>query len=72
MTLDCRGLVCPMPVLTLSRRIKDVAVGTVVEMLSTDPGSELDLESWVARTGHRLLETTQSRGVFRFLVERAT
>ena len=70
LTLDCRGLACPMPVLKLSKTLKEVAVGGVVEMLVTDPGSELDLEAYVDRTGHRLLERSEAKGVFRFLVQR--
>lgn len=70
-TLDCRGLVCPLPVIKLSKAIKAVQVGQVIEMLATDPGSVPDLEAFQKQTGHRLLEHSEAGGVFRFLVQRS-
>ena len=69
-TLDCKGLVCPLPVLKLSRAIKALAVGAVVELLATDPGSVPDLEAFERQTGHKVLERDELDGVFRFLVRR--
>ena len=69
-TLDCRGLVCPMPVIKLSKAIKDLAVGAVLEMLATDPGSVPDLAAFEKQTGHRVVERSEADGVFRFLVQR--
>lgn len=72
LTLDCKGLACPMPVLKLSGVLKTLAGGAVVEMFATDPGSVPDLEAYQRRTGHRLLEWSESGGVYRFLVRRAS
>ncbi len=69
--LDCRGLVCPMPVIKLSKAIKALAVGAVVEMLATDPGAVPDMEAFERQTGHRVIEQSEANGVFRFLVQRA-
>jgi len=68
--LDCRGLICPMPVIKLSRAIKALAVGAVVELLATDPGAVADLEAFERQTGHRVLERSEADGVFRFRVQR--
>ncbi|MBI4635569.1 MAG: sulfurtransferase TusA family protein [Candidatus Rokubacteria bacterium] len=70
-TLDCRGLACPLPVIKLSKAIKGLPVGAAIEMLATDPGAVADLEAYQKQTGHRLLEWSESNGVFRFLVQRA-
>jgi tRNA 2-thiouridine synthesizing protein A len=69
-TLDCRGLVCPMPVIKLSKAIKTIEKGAVLEMLATDPGSVPDLEAFRKQTGHEIVEQSQGDGVFRFLVRR--
>ena len=69
--LDCRGLLCPIPIIKLSKAVKGVEVGAVIEMLATDPGSVPDMEAFEKETGHRVLERTEANGVFRFLVQRA-
>ena len=70
-TLDCRGMVCPMPVLKLSQAVKVLPPGSLIELLATDPGSVPDLEAFERRTGHRVVARSEADGVFRFLVERA-
>src|SRR3990167_8117882 len=37
--LDCTGLVCPLPVIKLSKAIKAAAPGAVIELLATGPGA---------------------------------
>ena len=37
--MDLKGLPCPMPVVKVSKGIKDVEVGQIVEAISSDPGS---------------------------------
>lgn len=69
--LDCRGLLCPMPIIKLSKAIKAVQVGQVIEMLATDPGSVPDMEAFQRQTGHEILHQEQQDKVFRFLVRRA-
>jgi hypothetical protein len=36
-TLDCKGLLCPVPIIRLSKAIKTIQVGEAIEMLATDP-----------------------------------
>jgi tRNA 2-thiouridine synthesizing protein A len=69
--LDCRGLLCPMPVVKLSKAIKGVDMDAVIEMLATDPGSVADLEAFERQTGHRIVGKSEADGVYRFLVRRA-
>jgi tRNA 2-thiouridine synthesizing protein A len=46
MELDCRGQLCPMPVLALARAITEVAIGDVVTVLATDPAAAVDIAAW--------------------------
>ena len=68
--LDCLGLFCPMPVLKTRDVMKQMTVGQVLEMTSDDPASEADMTSWVARTGHELLEIDKDGTVYRFLLRK--
>ena len=36
--MDLKGLPCPMPVVKVSQGIKDVEVGQIIEVLTTDQG----------------------------------
>ena len=68
--LDCIGLFCPMPILKTRDTIKQIGVGQILEMTSDDPASEVDMQSWTARTGHDLLEIDKHGAVFRFFVRK--
>jgi tRNA 2-thiouridine synthesizing protein A len=68
--VDCRGLSCPWPSLKLAKAIVDVPPGGTLEVLATDAGAPADLEAFAKRTGHRLVERSESGGVQRFVVQR--
>jgi len=55
--LDLKGLPCPMPVVRISQEIGSVAVGEVIEVHTTDPGSLNDFPAWAKITGHEVVAT---------------
>lgn len=57
--LDCTGLLCPVPVIKVSKAIKQIEVGQVLKMIATDPGAPPDMEAWSRQTGHELLDSHQ-------------
>ena len=69
-TVDYKGLFCPMPIVRVSKAIKEVEVGQALEMLADDPGSKPDMEAWARQTGHELLNVVEESGVFKFYVRR--
>ncbi len=69
-TLDLKGLACPMPVVKVSKGIKDVAVGEVLEAVTTDPGSLSDFPSWAKSSGNEIVKTEQRDGEIRFFIKR--
>ncbi|HEY5594902.1 MAG TPA: sulfurtransferase TusA family protein [Nitrospiria bacterium] len=70
-TLDCKGLLCPLPVIRTKQAIDKMAVGQVLEMVSTDRGSVADMAAWSKRTGHELLEHRLDNGLFLFFIRKA-
>jgi tRNA 2-thiouridine synthesizing protein A len=68
--LDCKGLLCPVPIIRLSKAVKAINVGQAIEMLATDPGSMPDMEAYEKQTGHALLVSEKQGDVFRFVVQR--
>ena len=69
-SFDLKGLACPMPVVKVSKGIKDVAVGEVIEAISTDPGSLTDIPAWARTSGNEIVKTDQDGNVIRFLIKR--
>ena len=53
---DARGLVCPMPIIKLSKVVKDIQKGDKLEVRADDPAFESDITTWCQKMGHELLE----------------
>ena len=68
--LDCSGLLCPMPVVRVSKGIKEVSVGQVLKMISTDPGSLSDMQAWAKQTGQQLLDSHREDTKYIFYIKR--
>ena len=69
-TLDCSGMLCPVPVIKTSKAIKEVQVGEVLQMIATDPGAPADMEAWSRQTGNELLDSHQEGGKYIFYFRR--
>ncbi|MET0526144.1 MAG: sulfurtransferase TusA family protein [Nocardioides sp.] len=71
--LDCRGQVCPMPVIELARRIPEIEVGEVVAVLADDPAARHDVPAWCRmREQESVGEDAADDGVPRYLVRRVS
>jgi len=70
--LDLKGLACPMPVVKMSKGIKDVEVGQIVEAITTDPGSLTDFPAWAKTSGNEIVKTDQDGDVIKFYVKRVS
>ena len=69
--LDCKGMLCPMPVVKTNKTLKKMEVGQTLEMTATDPGAMPDMEAWARQTEHKLLVAEDvGDGSFRFLIEK--
>lgn len=50
--VDARGLRCPLPVIRLAARARDLPAGTRVVVLTTDPAARHDVPAWARMRGH--------------------
>ncbi len=71
-TVDCQGLSCPMPIVKTKRAIDEIHPGKVLEVIATDPGSVVDIQSFADRTGHEYLGTVQNGKTYKHYIRRAT
>jgi len=68
--LDLKGLSCPMPVVKVSKGIKEIEVGEVIQAITTDPGSLTDFPAWARTSGNEIVETQQSEAEIKFFIRR--
>ena len=70
LSLDFKGLLCPMPVVKIAQAIKQVQVGDLVEAVATDPGVMADIPAWTRTTGNELVTLEKREKDIRFIVKR--
>jgi tRNA 2-thiouridine synthesizing protein A len=57
--IDALGLLCPLPVLRLRKRLKNLKSGTVIKLLADDPAATIDIPHFCAQNGHKFLHSNQ-------------
>ncbi|MBZ4021702.1 preprotein translocase subunit TatB [Rhodobacter sp. TJ_12] len=70
LSLDLRGLLCPLPVLRLRKALLGLPEGAVVQMQATDRASWIDVPHFCAQAGHKLLSAEEAEGVLHYRVQR--
>ena len=70
-SVDARGERCPMPLLLAKRALRDITVGGVLEVFSTDAGSERDFESFARLAGHQVSCERLPDDVLRLMIIKA-
>lgn len=69
--LDCRGMICPRPVIELARHVEDVPPGGVVAVVADDAAAAYDVPAWCRMRGHEYVGVDHAEdGVARYLVRR--
>ena len=57
--LDCRRLLCPMPVIRVQDKVAELQAGDELEAICTDPGVMQDIPAWCRINGHQVLDQRQ-------------
>ena len=60
--LDLSGLMCPLPIVMTSEKVKKLEEGEVIKVISTDPGFERDVYNWCKQTGNELVKLEKENG----------
>ncbi len=68
--LDTLGLYCPMPIVKTAKKIKDLKIGQVLEVISDDEGIKEDMPAWCRRTGNEFLRIEEGEGEYRIYVRK--
>jgi tRNA 2-thiouridine synthesizing protein A len=70
-SLDAKGLMCPMPIVKMAKKMKEMEVGKMLELISDDVGSVDDVPAWCKRNGNELVEMKQEGSVYYYYIRRA-
>lgn len=70
MDLDAIGLLCPLPVLKLRKRLAALKPGDRIRLLADDPAAIIDVPHFCAETGHVLVESAEADGIQSYLVQK--
>ncbi|MBL4661236.1 MAG: sulfurtransferase TusA family protein [Alcanivoracaceae bacterium] len=68
--IDAKGTRCPQPLLLAKQGIKQINSKQVILLEATDPHTDLDLEVWCERFGHKIISTEVQDNVYRFWIEK--
>lgn len=68
--LDLKGLACPMPIVKVSKGIKEVEVGQVLKAVTTDPGALTDFPAWANTSGNEIVDTVTEGDETYFFIKR--
>lgn len=68
--VDATGSFCPGPLMELIGQLKEMEVGEVLELLSSDKGSAADVPEWVHKVGHEMVGTEEKDGVWHIRVRK--
>ena len=71
MTLDLRGLRCPLPALKTRKALTRLAGGDLLVVECTDPLSTLDIPNLINQTGDVLEGSENQPGLFVFRIKKA-
>ena len=69
-TVDARGTACPGPLLEAKRGIADISKNGIMEVLSSDEGTNDDIPLWCKKVGHEYLGNVAEAGYWRIYVRR--
>ena len=70
MTLDLKGMVCPIPIVKVSQAVKGMQIGEMVEAFATDPGVLGDIPAWCKTSGNEMVKMERADKGFRFVVRK--
>lgn len=70
-TLDCKGLLCPMPIVKLGKAIRLMDPGALLLLETTDPGSVPDVAAWAQSSGNTILSQDKVGPVMRFWIRKS-
>ncbi len=68
--IDARGLLCPLPVLKLRKRLMTMTEGHVARLRADDPAATIDVPHFCTEAGHVFLGQIEGDGAQNYFVRK--
>ncbi len=68
--MDATGLFCPEPVMMLHNKVRDMAIGEVLQLKATDPSTQRDVPKFCTFLGHELIDQKAEDDLFFYLIRK--
>ncbi len=69
--IDALGLLCPLPVLRLRKRMMPLESGAKIRLIADDPAAIVDVPHFCSEAGHELLSSAEKDGQLEFVIQKA-
>ncbi|GBD99765.1 sulfurtransferase TusA [bacterium BMS3Abin07] len=69
-TTDIVYMMCPMHLLKLEEKIKDLQPGQILEILTDYDGALEDIPDWCEKTGNDFLGIDETTGYYKFYIKK--
>jgi len=67
---DATGLLCPLPVRSANRKLRELPAGGLLTVRATDPAAEQDFPAYCRQTGHELISSRRDGEVLIFVIRK--
>jgi tRNA 2-thiouridine synthesizing protein A len=71
LTLDALGKKCPVPIIMLADRIREVPIGQTIEVLADDPAARTDVPAWCTLKSQEFVGASNLPVGWSFLIRRS-
>jgi tRNA 2-thiouridine synthesizing protein A len=70
LTIDALGRKCPIPIIWVAERIREIQVGEIVAVLADDPAAYSDVPAWCGMKSHEFVDRRELVSGWAFLIRR--
>ncbi len=68
--LDVKQKACPIPVILMRDKLKEMKEGEVIEIITDFPSCKNNIERAATRSGHEILEIIEDNGNFKIYIKK--
>lgn len=69
--LDCIGMYCPLPIVKISEKMREIQTGSILEVWADDEGAKADIPAWCIGSGNEFLGREEFGRQMKFLIRKA-